>query len=410
MKRKCSILSLLIALIVLTAGCSAVSSTNNSNGGGSGETAVEGNAVFVSALGSTNNSGLTKSSPLLSLQAAVNLAKASNFSAIYISGNLVETNFNSLGISIYLDSMTNLDISGGWSSDYSSRSGESLIDGRQYVESVIGISNCYGIILRGMAIIGGIKMILSASNTINCTLSNNISAYGGGIGIISSTNNWISGLIVLNNASSGGGLSEVNSASNTVSAVISNNTADNSGGGVYMEYCGYDSYTGMVSGNISTSECAGISSYSCHNVLYSCGIINNRATGWWVGGIGFVGSDSCSNTISGIVSGNSTVQSGGGIYIEGFDHTISGTVVSNIAGADGAGIIFYDGTTNTITSSCVIRYNRCNTNNSTYHGSGVCQYDGGDDFIQPGAIITNNYNGSTGTTEDNVYTYSGTIH
>lgn len=387
----------LLSGLLIAAGCTASPggkpiSSSNSGGSSSAESAMEGNSVFVSALGSDTNSGLLKALPLLSLQMAIDLAKKSNFTAIYISGDLMLTNLtNDNGV--LLESITNVTVSGGWDSNFSARNGESVLNGGQAAATVISILSCRKISLKGLVVTGslsssasggGIAMKDSSDSVINCVVSNNMACYGGGIYVL-------------------------NGMSNTFSGLIADNTASESGGGIYIDSCAYDTYSCDVISNLSLNECGGISCYNeSHHNLFSGDILNNTATGWWVGGIGLVGS-TFSNTISGKVCGNTTVQSSGGIYIEGNYNVISGSVISNIAHNDGSGVMFYSGSSNAVASTCVIRYNRCNTGDGSYHGGGICQEDNGQDFILTGAVVTNNYNGSAGTIEDNIYSYYGTF-
>jgi predicted outer membrane repeat protein len=393
------LMTALLSGLLIAVGCAASPENNpassagsSSAGAHSSDPAPEGNSVFVSALGSKTNSGLFKASPLVSLQTAVDLAKKSNFTAIYISGNLTLTNLTNYN-GVLLEGMTNLAVSGGWNSNFSARNGESILNGAQVSATVVSIQSCKGMNLKGLALTGsfssdgnggGINIQDSANCVINCTISNNTAYSGGGI---------YSGYCV----------------SNTISGLVVNNTAVYSGGGIYIENCAYETYSCAVISNVSSDECGGISCYDgAHNNLFSGDILNNTASGSWIGGIGLV-TATYSNIISGKVCGNSAIVSGGGIYMEGYYNVVSGSVMSNITGEKGAGVILWSGASNTFASSCVIRYNRCNTNDGPSRGSGIYQNDGHQDFIQTGAVVTNNYNGSTGTIEDNIYLYFGTL-
>lgn len=412
-------LPLMAAAVFVLAGCGTTVSTEGID---PGETAKEGNAVFVSALGSDTNSGLKKASPLLSLQAAVNMAKVSNFSAIYISGDLMLTNLTN-GFGVLFDGMTGVKVSGGWDSDFVSRSGESVLNGGKIAVHVVGFTNCSHLNFYGFAVTGGegdqngagIFMVCSANNTLNCTISNNYcESYGGGLYLGYSDSNLIQGTIASNSVGvgcQGGGMSIECCRYNTVTADFHTNYAEYAGGGVVTFYISNTVFSGDFIGNISGYYGGGIDLYFALNCTVSGDLIDNQA---FIGGglyddANYDGYGS--NKITGDIRGN-TANQGGGVYVfQSVNETYSGSILSNVSYSEGGGMYIDScSLSNHIASSCRILYNHCDDSNSnSYYGGGIYLYAGLDNTIESGAVIVNNYRGSGISTEDNIYTNEAVI-
>ena len=297
--------------------------SSSASSGGTSSSAKSG-AVYVSALGSGTNSGLTKTSPLLSIQTAISLAKVSNFAEVCISGDFMLTNSF-----ISLWNITNLTVSGGWDSNFTGRSNESVLNRAMSNSQVMYLNSCSEISLLGLALTGasnyvGVEIRNSTSININCTISNNHgTGYGGGMILSASSNCTIGGTIQDNSTESyGAGLCLYESSGNTITAKITGNTAGLQGGGIDI----------------------------------------NRSR----------------------------------------DNIITGPVINNISMGLAGGIVLYSSTNTLIAASCAVTNNRCNTSGGGYYGGGISIVFNGTNYIQTGAIITNNYNGSAGTAQDNI--------
>lgn len=386
--KKVSVVFMFVWVALAACSTTAVSPSSSPTPTAIPEVASESNSVFVSALGNDANSGLLKSSPLLSLQAAVNLAKLSNFTAIYISGDLALTNTNAAGYGAVLTNLTNVDISGGWNASFSSRSGGSVLNGKQVATSVLFLSNCYGVTLSGLALMGGtnisaygggLYMVHCVSNRIDCTVSNNYAYDGGGLYMKNCASNRIECTVSSNQAGQGGGIYEIQGVNNVFSVDVCGNSAGYYGGMVIYTSAN-DMISGKIVNNSVVASVAGLCLRSSHSNQISALISGNTARNYYAGGIYFYAS--CFNTIS-------------------------STVVSNSCAGNGGGIYFYNSSSsNTISSSAVICYNRCDTENSgTYYGGGVYIHSSSlsiSNVIESGAVTTPNYRGSIGTTVDDV--------
>lgn len=294
-------------------------------------------SVFVSSGGSDANTGLSRLSPLLTLQTAVNLAKASNATALYISGNFFLTNTNATyGCGVLFDGMSNLTVSGGWNPSFVSRSGESVLNGYSVADHVLMARNSDRLTFEYLAITlgftgskngGGVFLTNSTWCSFNCTVTNNYALDGGGYYLIRSDRNTIAGTVSSNAADSyGGGLRLDNSFSNTISAAVSSNEVLDvfgAGGGISLDLADYTFLSGMIVDNYSGGDGGGLNLSNSQNCEVSSSIIYNISD-YYGGGIGlFSGSDNNTFTAScKILSNrcdwiNDGSYRGGGLYSDG---------------------------------------------------------------------------------------------
>lgn len=122
--------------VILAASCAAATNVSNDSSGGSGNTGSV-NPVYVSAAGNDANTGLSADSPLLTMQTAIDLAKNTNSTALFISGDFLLTNTtNGCGV-VFSGITNNLLVSGGWNTNFTVQSNESLLNGGQIATRVV---------------------------------------------------------------------------------------------------------------------------------------------------------------------------------------------------------------------------------------------------------------------------------
>ena len=248
--------------------------------------------VYVSSNGSDTNNGITASTPLKTIQLAINKAVEIGAYNIYIekgtytSGNgLMNTN----GIII-----TNSELSfiGGWESGFGARlGGYSKLDGGDVAYNrVVLLSSVADIMIDGFIICGG----YAAPND-----------YGGGM------------------------MMDDVYYSTITNCIISNNKAYSSGGGMY-----YDGSYNTIHANIceNSSDIAGGVYASGYNNTFIGNVYNNNADsrggGFWLSG---------GNTIIASIYSNTAIDTGGGVYGSGGEHTLEVDVYGNTA-TNGGGI------------------------------------------------------------------------
>lgn len=286
---------------------------------------------------------------------------------------------------------------------------------------------------------GGGCSISGENNTMNATIYNNISSNGGGISI-SGENNTISGSIYDNTATNGGGMFISWGSGNIISSSIYNNNAM-FGGGIYLDYgvsnntfngsilsntankngggifSGYGASINTFDGSIqynASSNGGGIYLYYGSDYNIFSGIINNNiATN---GGGVYLDYANNNCTFSGSVCGNTAISYAGGIYLQGTNCSIGGTIANNIGGGisfgwgsinntisasilsniantgnKGGGVYFnFEATNNTFTATSIVRWNTV-TGGSIGDGGGVYNNNGaGTQITNTGFTISNN--------------------
>lgn len=341
-----SIILLLVSSIIIS--CAAAASNGGSN------TPVVIVTNYVSSLGNDSNDGLTPTTPKLTLSAALTLAKLLNAQYLLVSGDYTLTAGTS-NAGFYIGQATNLTISGGWNSNFTAQSSESVLNGNSVCGHVAVIDQGYGIMLTNFLLTGGngsgdygggFSCYRSRSISLFCTVSNNTQGSGGGICFWDSDNNTISGKVLGNTASGGsaGGVYLINSSFNMLNITATGN-AGTYGGGLYISASHNNTITGTISNNTSTGGSAG-------------GIRFDFSTG---------------NTLSAVIMINRAIGNGGGVF-------------------------FYNSTNNTIAAASVIQYNHCdNDDNASGTGGSIHDMGGSGNAILLGAVYSPNFLGSANT-------------
>lgn len=234
--------------------------------------------IYVSGSGSDANDGLTASAPKATLSAAIELAKLSYNSKLYVSGNF-SLNPDYSGTGWYIDYADSIEISGGWNSNFTAQDSISVLNGD--CTHIVYFESCENVTFENFVITGadagsydngaGIYIDYSCNLTINCTVTSNSANYGGGIALYGSDYNTISGYfcgnhayttaggvfldsgsdyntiesVILNNTAveKGAGMAFYQAMDNMISATITNNFADTYGGGVYLSGSSYNEFT-----------------------------------------------------------------------------------------------------------------------------------------------------------------------
>ncbi|MCX8096177.1 MAG: hypothetical protein N3D81_01615, partial [Spirochaetes bacterium] len=251
---------LLVLLTILIGGCylffypgeyeDLLSSRDNrrSAGGSTGGLTLE-SGVYVSTYGNDTNNGLTKTSPVKSIQKAISIAVSNNLTYIYLSTG-VYTQGNGLNTETSGVVITNdgIKIIGGFDESFSSIVGYSELDGGGSLIHIILAMNVSNVVIRNLVVRGGNANGDGITNECgggiyfervthslvsNVVLSNNSANNGGGgIFLNSSSKNILIITAVSNRADYGGGVYLFNnSVSNLVRGIVSRNFASANGGG-----------------------------------------------------------------------------------------------------------------------------------------------------------------------------------
>ena len=306
--------------------------------------------IYISKSGDDSNIGMSATSPLRTLPAAIELAKSDGFNKIYVTA---ETYTRGDGISenadgVIIENFTNLEITGGWDGNFNSRSGMSVLDGGGASSyRIVRVTDSENIKIDGFVIKGGrltgdqdsevrelvgengpgICCYLVNNSTIsNCIVSDNSTANGLGGGIyVCGNSNTIGGSIHDNTANGGGGVYIDHGISNTVSAEVYNNQVTDDGGGIVIGW----GYGNTISGDV-----------------------HDNTAGYHAGGIGIgnsvnrEGDSTTKTTITGRVYSNTAPNStdpnegyGAGIFIGSSNNvTVSAEVYDNISYNTSGGI------------------------------------------------------------------------
>ncbi|MEN2998486.1 MAG: Ig-like domain-containing protein, partial [Brevinematia bacterium] len=284
--------------------------------------------VYVSTTGNDNNLGILKNSPVRSIPKGIEVANQYGVKNILVSvgeytpGNGLLPTGSKSGIIL---TNSHLRLIGGWNTDFNSRIGRSLLDGKKLLYHIIYSTNTYGVLIDGFTITGGLA---------NGSGEDGI---GGGLFLSNVISSVISNCVITSNSSKdlGGGLLLFYSHSNTiVSNIFTYNTNNFQGGAIFLEGANYNVIANTIISNRSL-EGGGIYINSSHSNHIKSVVSSNHSSGTG-GGIYLFFSDF--NLIEGIVGFN-TAQAGGGLYIESsHNNTMSNLVViSNTTTSDNAG-------------------------------------------------------------------------
>lgn len=355
-------------------------------------------AVYVSTSGNDDNCGSVTDKPVLSIQTAV--AKADYYGVDIIcvaTGTYTKgSGLNNYAAGVSLDGIDNLDIQGGYDSNFESQTGVSVFDmggdANSYCLYIMDATNLY---IDNIALTRGYKgvsMMLSENVTLsNVTVTN---VEDDGIEINSSTNIYVNATVKnLTNQ----GVLVYYSADVTIAGEIKDNnslrassftfgtttyyyTNYDNGTGIYADYVSNMTISASVSGNQGYRG-AGIYASSCYNMSITGAVSGNKAL--YNGDGGGMYLDECHNaTISGNVTSNYSVDYAGGVYIDwSTNATISGKVIGNQSTNDGGGIYAYYADYLDITSDVTL--------NKTGDDGGGMYLDYSDYVVISGSVTAN---------------------
>lgn len=360
--------------------------------------------IYVAINGNDANEGISKDKPLKSLELAVNKASYYGLNEIYVSEGIFSKN-NGLGnyIGTFIIG-NNLEIIGGWDSEFNSITGYTIFDGINLDKNIL-INSSTNIILKNLIVKNskiGIEIFESSSviltNIIVLSNTNNNSP-GGGIKIYKSSSNKIFGIINNNYATSGGGIELEYSDNNIISSEIVGNSASIEGGGIRLLLSSQNIIEGTISQNTATSGGGGIHCFDSHNNFISATIHNN--TSQYRGG-GILLNENSRITIKSKVFNNTSEQNGGGINIEySKDISIDSSLIYNNTSE-----IYYDGL-HINSSTNILLINSLITNNDSQN---ILLYNAFDLTISNNYIGGNNDTNSVGIYEANNITNHKIIH
>lgn len=386
---------ILILALGLFSSCGSVSPGNDPDTVGTlGLQQGSTNTFYVSVYGNDTNAG-TIAYPLRSFQAA--LDKASGDGPVRILATKGDYSAANGGLPNPTNGFTfarnNVTIIGGYNFAFTARAGNSILIGNGYgsgegfhhVALIEYSSNVYleGLHLTGnfwngnQGMHGGGLSINSCSNvTVNCckVSSNTTYGSGGGVAILNSVNLTVIADIFENrtgfSAVSSGGLLVQNSSRIVISGKIYNNSAVTTGGGASLVNVEYVTMKAIVSNNFLYNESSvGGGVYAQGNNLTIGGTIcnNNNETAFVYsghrndgGGLYLKGNN---NKVNSTVTGNLAGRYGGGIYVEGNDNLIHAVVTGNTAKTNGDGIALGNGNGNQI-NGCDLTLNGSVRNHS----------------------------------------------
>ena len=307
-----------------------------------------GSTVYVSTAGSDSNSG-ANDSPKRTIQAGINLAKSLNITNVKVAGGTYATAgpffYNDKGDTCRVLIDSSLHLVGGFNGDFTSQDPQiypSIIDGANFVNSIISIDNGPNVVIDGLVLLGangtdngggiyiGTVVLTNYAQVLlkNCLIVSNKTRYcGGGIYLKNDNGYWDLGIY---------------------DSVISDNQTRSTGGGGG----GLANNGSTLRGKIAISNCrfnnnsswtagGGIISWSLKNFRVIDSIFSNNKTIYGPsrgGALNLNSTYSCGLT-NNIFIDNSTVNHGGAIYC----HTISGfKVVSNTFSSNNSFNIYMD--------------------------------------------------------------------
>ncbi|MBC8525382.1 MAG: hypothetical protein H8D22_00700, partial [Candidatus Cloacimonetes bacterium] len=290
--------------------------------------------LYVSPIGSNNNSGLTPGDPLLTISYA--LAKiipdSTTTRAIHLTPGIYSP--AEIGEIFPLNCRSYISLQGG-GEQFTILDGEGLsriltchYDNHFTVKNLT-IQNGYSCDYSDYG--GGIYCEYSSPNLESVAIRENTGIWGGGISCDDHSNPSLFNVTITGNiATYGGGGISCNDHSNPALAniIISENSANSRGGGMYSMYCSEPNLTNVT--------------------------ISGNTAGYEGGGIWCDGSDP--NLTNVTISGNNALYYGGGIYCrDGADPILTNVTISeNSARNDGGGIYCYFYSTSPSLANCIL--------------------------------------------------------
>ncbi|NPV01527.1 MAG: hypothetical protein HPY53_09120 [Brevinematales bacterium] len=349
--------------------------------------------VYVATSGNDANTGLSPSSPLLTIQNAVDIAGENGLSYIYVAEG---TYGEDSGLrssydwyqGIYI-TLSGLQLKGGYNSGFTAQVGKSVLDvtGCAAPYRPIQVSYASGVRINGFVVkggecssgtfpqnAGGGLLLYSASDTVveNVIIMKNEAEYGGGVCDYSGNNNSINGTIVSNHASiRAGGLYTESTLNMKFNGIIRYNSADDKGGGIYVFGGMNNSIKGAIDHNSAPVKAGGVMVYNSVGNTVEAVVSANTSTN----GAGITIWDGENNSVNSTVSNNTAYSSGGGIKVEGASGSqISGSISKNDAVTGGG--VTVDAAGGTLINSSI------NNNSASSGGGGIMTYDATNLIIQ----------------------------
>lgn len=417
-------------------------SSSSSSDSSAGQTLLPtGPGVYVATNGNDTNTGLTKASPVLSIQSAINIAQSNNLNYVFIQEGYYTTNagLSNENTSIIIRS-NGLTVYGGCDSSFTPISGHfSILDGQYVTWNILVLWSTTNVTLYGLTIMRGSTGIISsgagcfitnsmACRVTNCNFIQNRSlGSGGGIALITSTSNSVCSVFISNSTASlytGGGLLIRSSSYNRVHSTFIGNIAGNGGGAIYVyDNSSSNTISGIMISNAATNTGSAGGAIRLdgvyNNILDDCTINYNMING--SGGGGLYSTSTGTKILNSSFTGNTANNYGGGCHITGTNHFISNCVfsenrVTNTPGLGGGICILsyantilystfsnnfvnnygggiYSSGSNTIISNCLIFNNQATNSTQTGVGGGIAL--SGRDSQAAWCVISSNF-GDTG--------------
>ena len=217
--------------------------------------------------------------------------------------------------------------------------GHIYVTGSLVMNSGAVIQNCSAGNGGGVDVNGGNLTINSSAVIQNCTAT----AAGGGVHVREGNFTLNGGSITGNHANDGGGIFLYSGTTTINNATISGNTANQYGGGIYGWLSTFTMENSKVSGNITDDSGGGVLFYYSLISMSNNSINDNEASGVYGGGI-YVW-ESTFTMSGGEVNGNTANDSGGGIFLIYSEADLTnGTVINDneASGLYGGGIYIWD--------------------------------------------------------------------
>jgi parallel beta-helix repeat protein len=405
-------------------------------------------AVYVSTNGSDVNPG-TKVLPFKTIEVAIDKAVIFGVTTIkvaegvYTPGNGLNTGFSGAAIKHH-----NIKLIGGYSQDFESITGYSVLDGNRKIQAIIEVTGVTNALIENFIVTGttnrdkterkggGIFLNNSSFSTVNNVISsNNQVGNGAGICVIGNNNTIKNSKSIANTGENGAGIYVVGNYNSITSSIIQSNTSsilgntyisgvsntisDSSisfnttreGGGVYIDKgIGNKVVNSTINGNNALNSGGGIfvnigagnyinSTVKANNSRDGGGIYAFKTTSLLVEGEvsennasrngGGVALENCyKSTVNANIQKNTAGGSGGGVFLRGDETTISGTISGNYAKENGGGIYLITGLKNTINA-------KVQNNTADKNGGGIYVELAKSTSIK-GALVSSNKSGNIG--------------
>lgn len=210
-----------------------------------GEKAEDGAMSAVYVISGSLGDGLSPASPIGTLPAAVETAKANGISMILVSGDfaLSQQSENSAGLT--LTDADHLTIIGGYDTSFSNVIDLSILNGNN-ADHVLWLSGCNHLTLSNFSIKRG-----TADGSGDHSM-------GGGIFIDGGADISLYVTVANCNATTGAGIYAEQCSSLTINGTFNNNEAGGDGGGIYLKSCGGSNLYGTFKRNTAGGSGGGI--------------------------------------------------------------------------------------------------------------------------------------------------------